>query len=525
MKKVILVLVLVLIFGVDAVAQKDTVVVIGRIMDGTALSVPALHFKTSVFTFNFSANGNYLCICYRNLSKSGKYWNNCGEISYYNLNERRELWRNPINYQTTCAICTNKGILKLSGINSFYSNNGGIKLWKNTASLIQTEESHNLFFGYENPNSSKLSAYSLTDGSELWNIEVSHEYGWNDQINISTSDKLIVTDNLYRINFSTGAVFQYPLKVGMPDNKKVFPEVRSMLIKAGAYIDLWGRYYENTPMMTNENGITGMVSNICQNDSVYYIADCEKVSCVDTLLQPRWTCNIPNNLASHSHLFINGERLYMLNMGYGLKNGSYRVKCGKPFLASYDIHTGKQIYMNMLSPKKAMIEGAIATKGAFFMLFDNGLTYQNVVDTTINRHYWDVEKYGKLHLLITDTIYVIDSIRGNFTPVCFDGVNCPVYSDNGHVYIVDKNLNIKADYPRNLIYIQYARMKNYSCIVRNNDLWIVYKFGLPIAHLKISIRHAEICDNKLMLLTRNNDLLFIDMDKPINKFVQQHSTK
>ena len=76
MKKVILVLVLVLIFGVDAVAQKDMVVVIGQKMDGTALSVPALHFDKSVFTFNFSGDKTHICVSYRDLSKDGKSWKN-----------------------------------------------------------------------------------------------------------------------------------------------------------------------------------------------------------------------------------------------------------------------------------------------------------------------------------------------------------------------------------------------------------------------------------------------------------------
>src|SRR5574344_282941 len=214
MRKVILFIVIVLSFGIDAVAQKDTVVVIGHLKNGTTLSVPALHFKTPVFTFNLSGNGDYLCICYRNLSGSGKYWNNCGEMSYYKLSERRELWRHSINYLNSRAICTNRGILKLCGRNYFYRNEDGIEIWKNTASLIQTEDSHNLVFGYDNPSSCNLSAYKLTDGSELWNIEVGHEYGWIDQIDISTSDKLIVADNLYRVNLSTGAVFQYPLNVG-----------------------------------------------------------------------------------------------------------------------------------------------------------------------------------------------------------------------------------------------------------------------------------------------------------------------
>jgi outer membrane protein assembly factor BamB len=512
-KKVILLLTVTLCFGINVEAQKDTVIVIGQKMDGTTLSVPALHFRMPVFTFDFSDDGNRVCIGYRKISKNGKTWSSSGELSYLQLDEHEEWWCKPINYDEESAMCLTSGVL-LSGVgNTFYGNNGELEKWRNEASLFQINNSLNLALGYKNIRSNKLCAYSLTDGSELWNTKVSHEYGWNDQIEILPSHKLVVADNLYRINLSTGETFQYPLNVGKPDVGSMFLQGLVAVAAAGIGAAVAGGQYYYAPMMMNNNVITGMVSNICQNDSVYYIADRNKVSCVDTLLHSKWTCQIPDNLASHSELFVNGDRLYMLNMGYGLKNGSYLVKCGKPFLASYDIHTGKQIYMNTLSPKKNMIEGAIATENAFFMLFDNGLVYQNVVDTTVSRHDWNVEKYGKLCQLLTDTVYVIDSIKGNFTPVYFDGANCSVYSDNGHLYVVDKDLNIKADYPRNLIYVPCVGVKDYFCVNKDDDFWFIHKLGLPVAHFNASVRHSEFIRNKLMLLTDKNDLLFIDLNK------------
>jgi outer membrane protein assembly factor BamB len=519
MKKILLLLGIVLGFGIDAVAQKDTVVVIGQKMDGKAFSVPALHFDKSVFTFNFSGDKTHVCVSYRDHSKDGKSWKNNGKISYIDFKECRELWHKPIDYQKANAICTNNGILVHGRTTIFYSKTNGIKLWEILGTLIQVDDFHKLFIGYRGPTSNQLCAFNIADGSELWNTKVSREYGWTDQINISSSEKLVVADNLYRINLSTGEALQYPLKVGKPDVGSMFLQGLAAVAAAGIGVAAATaqsyRFYYSPVMMTN-NVITGMVSNICQNDSVYYIADCDKVLCVDRFFQCKWTCDFPKNLASHSKLLVNGNRLYMLNMGYGLKNGSLPIKNGRPFLASYDIHTGKQIYMNTLSPKKYMIKGAIATKDAFFILSDSALVYQNVVDTTVSRHDWNVNKYGKLCQLITDTVYVIDSIKGNFTPIYFDGVNCPVYSDKGHLYVVDKDLKIKADYPRNSIYVPCVRMKGYFCVNKDKDFWFINKFGLPVIHFNTGIRHSEFIGNKLTLLTYKNDLLFIDIDKVVN---------
>jgi len=516
MKKVILFLVVVLSFGIEAKAQKDTVVVIGQKMDGTAMSVPALHFDKSVFTYNFSGDENYLCVSYRNLSKDGKSWKNSGKISYINFKDHRELWSKSINYQSQRAMCVKSGVLFSDVNNIFYKDNAGVEPWSTVSSLVQINDSLNLVFGYDYMFPNTLRAYSLIDGTELWKTKVSHDYGWSDQIDLSPSQKLVVADNLYRINLSTGETLQYPLKVGKPDVGRMLLQGLAAAAAAGVGAAVTGSQYYYTPVTIKNNVINGMVSNICQNDSVYYIADREKVSCVDTLLQPKWTCEIPDNMSSHSALLVNGDRLYMLNMGYGLKDGYRRVKRGTPFLASYDLHTGKQIYMNILSPKKDMIEGVIATKDAFFMLFDDGLVYQNVVDTTVSRHDWNVEKYGKLYQFVTDTVYVIDSIKGNFTPVYFDGANCPVYSDNGHLYVVDKDLNIKADYPENLIYTPCVGMKDYFCVNKDDDFWFIHKLGLPVTHFNSVVLHGEFVGKKLTLLTDKNDLLFIDLDKAIN---------
>jgi len=162
----------------------------------------------------------------------------------------------------------------------------------------------------------------------------------------------------------------------------------------------------------------------------------------------------------------------------------------------------------MLSPKNDMIQGAIATNDAFFILSDSALVYQNVVDTTVSRHDWNVEKYGKLYQFVTDTVYVIDSIKGNFTPVYFDGANCPVYSDNGYLYIVDKDLNIKAEYPNNHIDTPCVRMKDYFCVNKGDDFWLIQKLGLPVIHFNTGVRHSEFVGNKLALLTNKNDIFF-----------------
>ena len=515
MRKVILFIVIVLSFGIDAVAQKDTVVVIGQKMDGTALSVPALHFDKSVFTFSISDDNNHVCISYRNLINKGKQWSFDGELSYIKLKERQELWRKPIDYRTARAISTDKGVLTYGDSNIFYSDSGGVELWRNTSSLCGMDNSLNLIYGYTNSSPNNLCAYSLTDGSKLWSAKINGEYGWSDVISISPSQKLIIADNLYQLNLSTGALSQYPLHIIKPDTRGSFLEGLAMAA-SGFGVVMGKTPFNSIPIMNNRNVIGGMVSNIYKKDSLYYIADCDKVSCIDTLFHQKWTSELPEGLASYSKLFIKGDVLYMVNFGYGLTHNSHQVKSGKPFFAAFDIHTGDQIYLNVLSSKKKMVKGFFRTDDAFYILLENEIVYMNFADTTYSTLHWNIKKYGKLNQLITGDIFVIDSIKGIFTSIAFDGVNFPVYSSNRHVYVIDKKLKIKAVYPRDLIYLPNITMKDYAFVSKDQDLWLIDKLGLPVIHFNVLLRYSELYGNKLVLMTDNNDLVYIDLDKAVN---------
>jgi amino acid transporter len=103
--------------------------------------------------------------------------------------------------------------------------------------------------------------------------------GWSHQISISYSEKLVVADNLYRINFSTGETFQYPLRTGQPDaggnivKSLIALTATTMLFTIASGLSSYYFYYY-VPMVS---GFVGMSSNKCQNDSVYYIADRDRI--------------------------------------------------------------------------------------------------------------------------------------------------------------------------------------------------------------------------------------------------------
>ncbi len=74
-----LMLVCLLLMASISYAQSETIVV-GKKADGTDLKAQCYTFPQRVETFSMSDKGDYLCVSFRETTKSGKYLKNKGEI-------------------------------------------------------------------------------------------------------------------------------------------------------------------------------------------------------------------------------------------------------------------------------------------------------------------------------------------------------------------------------------------------------------------------------------------------------------
>ncbi len=205
----------------------------------------------------------------------------------------------------------------------------------------------------------------------------------------------------------------------------------------------------------------------------------------------------------------------MLNYGYGLANGAYPKKYGRPFIACYDLQNGEELFFNRLSVKKDMIESALRTDDAIYMLFDDGLAYQELTDSVVNIVPWNKKEYGKLEAILPHTYYVANEDTTAFQALTFDGEHCLVHNERGVIYEVDKDLNIRNTYEREHIYVPQIPMKDYLCIGNQGDYWFIHEMGMPVAHLQTEFKKGRVIDNELLLLNEESQLLFIDLDEAI----------
>ena len=86
-----------------AQVQPDTVP-IGTKADGTELRAVAYPLPQRAETFSMSKEGDYLCINFRETTKSGKYLQNKGEIGFYDLKRDGDIPRKPLSLRKGEAI-------------------------------------------------------------------------------------------------------------------------------------------------------------------------------------------------------------------------------------------------------------------------------------------------------------------------------------------------------------------------------------------------------------------------------------
>lgn len=496
-------------------AQCDTISV-GVKSDGTELKAAAFSFHRYIESFTLSPDGKKLLITSPDWDKYPKSLKNKGQFALYNLHTMRKEWEWEMDFPYTKVNYTRWGILKnrfakLSLIDTVTME----PLWKLTLSPAYLDDSLGIVLGYGN-NQKKLKAIQMKDGKLLWEAKIGHKYGWTQFYPLTPEEVLIVGDRVERLNLLTGQHSTYEAKTGIIDKKMIAGMVMlgvvagAMGAMAGSMVAPGGSvvvpYCFPVP---SAEVISGMTSNVIQTDSCFYLADRNKVACLDLQLTPKWECELPDK-ASSSYLRMEDDVLHLVNTGYGVKGGINKVKVGKAFVAGFRVSTGEQLYWNYLPEKEDRIIECAYAEDKTYMLMPEGLAYRNVGDSVLNVARWDTEKRGKLEGMINYTVYECDSLSGGFLPVEYNETRLPVFTEQGRLYVVDKNLCVYHEYGAESLYFPCADMGDYVCIYNKDDFRLIHKLGMPISSLSVGWKQGMMTDTQLILLDNQNRLLFID---------------
>lgn len=254
-----------------------------------------------------------------------------------------------------------------------------------------------MIIGYKGEKHDKLAAYNISTGKELWKTKIEKNYGeeWSFVQAPDSNSVICIGDHLWRLDFRTGERKEYKLKRRILD-KKTNAGMAGLAVISGLLSGM---------VMYSPAYYSGLGSDVVV-DSVgnMYVADRDAVACIDPNLDEIWRYQLPEATGSRSYLYLRGDTLDMLNTGNAWTGNRVR-KTGKPFFASFDRHTGRNINILRLPEE------------------------------------WDEDTFGKNLDFVTEDTYIYDYTNDSFRHLHHTGERYPIALCDHDFMLVDSNLS------------------------------------------------------------------------------------
>ncbi len=519
MKKINLIFSLIFLISLQGLAQKETEVTSKPIEAGknllTAQPVPAMEytFPERIHDFQLDTVNNHITIQLRGLSKNGKWLDNKGQVVRYDTEGQKVLWSKKLIYQTENLEQTG-GVTIHSTVKKSYSldNFTGSEQWEVKNSLIFADPVSKIGIGYKlqpiNAKENILEGIDLKSGKVLWQREISREYSWNEIFYLNDSTLLIGASGLHSLNIFDGTGWDYTTVTGKKDYTASAVGT-GLGVVAGI---LTGTY----AVATGHDLVRDVVSNVLIDSADIYFASRKDLVKLNRQGEVLWKKSLPDDMTSKSMIFRKGDNLIMVNRGYAFM-GYRQLDFGTPFIASFDINTGDQKYLQKVTmAKKDMIKGIDIKDEELLLVFNDHISRfslnsgQLMLDKKFN-----IEEFGGLNYFIGEQVFVQrDSLFRSLPDL--DAAKHYIYSGNGRILVLDSDLKfvsvIKAEDED--VYVQYLNRDNMRFIAKENKTFVIDTEGKKLAELSASAQSIFL--NGKLYDARDNTFLEIDLKGILN---------
>jgi hypothetical protein len=332
---------------------------------------------------------------------------------------------------------TTKSSLLISRTRPNFYNFNNEKLWTCNQNALISDRKNNVVICEAEAQSSDVVAYDMTFGKELWrhSISAKKHYPWLGAYRFDDRPEIyyMMADSLWRLNILTGEARTAAFEGGCSAGLKGMFNVQ----KPGAFPSQdWNREAVSSLSVSGEY-VTGTNSNwLVKGDSIF-VADVNHVYCYDRDLNMLWSTPLPEGVGGKSLLSIDGDVVRMMGFGVAFQN-SVTVKNGKPFLATFDRKTGKQLQFSLMEMDRRLIGGTFV-KGRAYWQDRKAFYFTNEGETTATRINWKPKTHRQKapdypDRVICDTVWTLEG--GELHPVCTNADQLVVELYNKDVYLV-----------------------------------------------------------------------------------------
>lgn len=444
----------------------------------------------------------------RALSKNGKWLKNTGNVVQYDLNDRRVLWSKKMDYRTGGLSHFNGTMVDTRRNRSYCLDpRTGSELWELKNDISHVDTADHIGIGYRlkasvgRPND--LEGVDLRNGNILWKRELGREYGWNDLFHTNDSTLIVVASGLHALDMRTGKGWDYDTETGTKDY--------SGTIAANAAGVALGVLTGMFVMSSGASVVHGLVSNALVDSSAIYFASKEQLVKLDKSSGAvLWKVPFMKKVASRSSIYLADSVIFMVNMGMGYM-GSRRLDFGKPFFASYDARTGKELFFTMMDEKDGQILGHDILDKEVILVFKNKIKkYSMETGAEVIEKEFPKDGHGELQYFLGKNIYttmesgeIVNLYRADTTKIF-------VYTDQNKMLSMDEQLNITSTIDRKDLSFSFNKAFGYTFIAQDKHTLIVDGEGKRMA--EVGVTQGAILLGRALYHVQDRSLIAIDLN-------------
>lgn len=445
----------------DFFTVNDTI--IGKFINGDDVVAKCYKPQLSIYKWDWNKEIDGLFLQLRETNKRKTSFKKEGVIAMIDLNDMSVKWNKEVNYDRVDIDDRDNNLFYTEKKKSFCLDpETGNSLWENKFDYYYFYPPLNIGVGYPKRGDTNMAfAINLSNGEALWTKEIDRTLGWNDVYMLTDSVMLIAANGVTSVNLATGEGWTYDAR----ENKTKVGEMIAVNAAGILLGVLTGVYmYQTTPEQ-----ITEIVSNMLIDDEDGVIlASRDIISRINSSGELLWSADLPKKETSKSSIFLRDSTIYMINRGYAFSNGA-PVLYGEPYIASFDLKSGNQNYLQIIPTKRDAIRTYQVINDMLFLVFENRVATYSLADgTLINEKTIELDKNEQFRYFIESGVFVRndDSVFVDVADM-YPERNLLI-TNNSRVFSITDSLDAELLYGEDNVYQSIIGNDNYK-VVSNND--------------------------------------------------------